>query len=312
MKENKIRVVEVKVGEYARIVEIDNSLETLQKAVGGSPAMFSLFDNEVAIICNEKTETVEATANRFIALGNTIQQIIYGDFLIVYAPNDSDEFASIPMRLAEKYRNMFLFPQVFYNGIPHLVTGKTPLTEAEKRDVFVTMNKNNEDSFGKMLQVAEILYEKIPHLYYRWELNRIAYSKMSCVLIDEPECLKAAHVIQSLGDNPKDKLFYYDENVFHGYACPIRDKSDLLKVLTDNICEEIFYRNYKKVFPLYRYCVEEAEFRLNNLGLKDLPKGTVDSLADFLFERNETLIDSTVIDKYTEEFIKNQNLITSD
>ena len=50
---NKMKVVLVEPRKKARVVEIDHTLEAMQKTVGGYIETFQL-DDEVYIVCNEE------------------------------------------------------------------------------------------------------------------------------------------------------------------------------------------------------------------------------------------------------------------
>lgn len=65
-QDNKITVLLFEPGEYPRIIEIEESLEAMQKTVGGYIEQYMPFDDEVAIICNEEGKLHGAELNRAI------------------------------------------------------------------------------------------------------------------------------------------------------------------------------------------------------------------------------------------------------
>ena len=51
-EKNMMRVIVCKPDEYAEVVEIEDSLESMQNMVGGLIEEYMPWDDEVAIICN--------------------------------------------------------------------------------------------------------------------------------------------------------------------------------------------------------------------------------------------------------------------
>lgn len=85
MKENKIRIIAARGGEQMKVEEIDNTLEAMQRFVGGHIEAVPLFDkdNKIVLICNEEGRIMGLPDNRGIA----------GDFFLCSV--DKDEFTSI-------------------------------------------------------------------------------------------------------------------------------------------------------------------------------------------------------------------------
>lgn len=123
MHKEKMRVVYVEPGKWAKITEIGKELEDMQEAVGGLIQSCYFFDDPVALICNDEGKLLRLPANRAIYKGNTkeIIDIIAGPFFICYTPPDSDSFESLPEELAEKYREKFLYPQLILNTSEGLI-----------------------------------------------------------------------------------------------------------------------------------------------------------------------------------------------
>ena len=116
-KQKKIKVVSVPVGKKAFVKEISTGLKSLQSEVGGLIQVIYPFKDEVAIICNDEGKLLGLPLNRALRLngmvGNEIYDIIAGDFLIVYAPIESENFESMPEDLLQKYLEMFKYPERF-------------------------------------------------------------------------------------------------------------------------------------------------------------------------------------------------------
>ena len=50
---NRMRVILCRPGELARTIEMEDSLEAMQKMVGGRIEEYMPWEEEVAIVCNE-------------------------------------------------------------------------------------------------------------------------------------------------------------------------------------------------------------------------------------------------------------------
>ena len=93
--------------------EIGSELESLQATVGGGliQAIYP-FEDQVALVCNEEGKINGMTLNRAV-YGDEGQMldIIAGPFFICGLSEDS--FGSLSPELAEKYSNLFQFPEIF-------------------------------------------------------------------------------------------------------------------------------------------------------------------------------------------------------
>lgn len=65
-EQKKITVLLVEPNKYPKITEIEDSLEAMQKIVGGNIEVYSPFNDEVAIICNEEGKMIGLPLNRVI------------------------------------------------------------------------------------------------------------------------------------------------------------------------------------------------------------------------------------------------------
>lgn len=93
--------------------EIDSSLESLQATVGGGliQAIYP-FEDQVALVCNEEGKINGLTLNRAVYGNNgEMLDIIAGTFFITGLAEDS--FGSLSPELAEKYSDMFKYPEIF-------------------------------------------------------------------------------------------------------------------------------------------------------------------------------------------------------
>ena len=135
----KLRVILLKPGELAEIVEIDDNLESMQRLVEGNIEEYMPFEDasdprigDCAVVCNEEGKMRGMELNRGISDQNgRLQDIIAGPFFICYAPVESEKFMSMPPDLEEKMRKKFEFPERFFvsgNGI------RSRKTEPKKHD----------------------------------------------------------------------------------------------------------------------------------------------------------------------------------
>lgn len=117
MKRMKVVLVEPK--KRARIVEIDHTLEAMQKIVGGYIETFRL-DDEVYIVCNEEGKMGGFQPCRAIWYEGELIEIIFGTFFICAAPWDSESFESLSDEQAQQYAEQYMAPEYFVrtpNGI---------------------------------------------------------------------------------------------------------------------------------------------------------------------------------------------------
>lgn len=107
-----MKILRVEPEKSPEIVEMDGSLATLQKAVGGYIEAVYPWDDPIAIICNDDGKFNGMPLNRAIYRENgEIIDIIAGTFLIVGLGND--DFCSLSDELAQKYADLLRTPEVF-------------------------------------------------------------------------------------------------------------------------------------------------------------------------------------------------------
>lgn len=111
-KENKLEVLLVKPGEYAKFAEIDAGLSSMQNVVGGNIEAVHYFDEPVVLICNEEGKINGSELNRAIKDDNgKVVDIVAGTFFIC---GEGDEnFTSLPPEHREKFEKMFKKPEAF-------------------------------------------------------------------------------------------------------------------------------------------------------------------------------------------------------
>lgn len=134
-----ISVLLVEPGKYPRMIEIEDSLESMQQVVGGYIEYLALDD--VALICNEEAKINGLPLNRALySEEGEMVEIIAGNFFLCYAPAESDKFLSLPKELADKYYEIFKLPERFA-----ITPDKTIL--AEKYDPLEGTKELEKDTF---------------------------------------------------------------------------------------------------------------------------------------------------------------------
>ncbi len=108
----KIKVLLVEPLEEPRIVTVEHTLENLQTLVDGYIQAVYPWEDPVALICNEEGIAMRLPLNRMLRDDNEeVYDIIHGTFFITGL--NRDNFSSISDKMAEKYRKMFQYPELY-------------------------------------------------------------------------------------------------------------------------------------------------------------------------------------------------------
>ncbi len=108
----KIKVLIVHPQEAPVVAEIDDTLETMQRIVGGYIEALYPFADPVAIVCNEEAKLIGLPLNRALFdEDGVIYDIIAGTFFI--AGLGEEDFASLSPELLRKYYRRFEIPEGF-------------------------------------------------------------------------------------------------------------------------------------------------------------------------------------------------------
>ncbi len=106
------KIVLVEPMKLARIVEMDLSLESMQKTVGGLIQAVYPWEDKAALVCNDEGKLLEMPPNRALKGENgDVTDIICGTFFICGLSEDN--FAGLTDEQAELYFEKFRYPQVF-------------------------------------------------------------------------------------------------------------------------------------------------------------------------------------------------------
>ena len=115
MNKETIRVLMVRPGEKAEMVEMGDDLKSMQEMVGGYIEEYMPFEDDVALVCNEEGKVMNLPPSRAIYGEDwTMQDVIAGPFFVCYAPVESEKFLSLPPDLEEKYKKKFEYPEQFF------------------------------------------------------------------------------------------------------------------------------------------------------------------------------------------------------
>ena len=102
-----MKVVMVEPGQYARITEIENTLESKQAAVGGLITCAYPWEELVCIVANDEGLINGMPLNRYVK----DYQVLAGPFFVCGITEDA--FCDLTDEQAERYRQMFLRPELF-------------------------------------------------------------------------------------------------------------------------------------------------------------------------------------------------------
>mgnify|MGYP002626239409 CR=1 FL=1 len=108
----RIKVLIVRPGEKPVLTEISHTLETLHEIVGGTIQAVYPFDDPVAILCDDEGKFKGYVPNRaLIGEDGEPYDILAGTFIICGLT--AENFGSLSDELAGKYREKFLWPEMF-------------------------------------------------------------------------------------------------------------------------------------------------------------------------------------------------------
>lgn len=110
-KENKLaKVVLVEPDKPARIAEMDLSLESMQKAVGGLIQAVYPWEDKAALVCNDEGKLLNLPQNRVLENEESyVYDIVCGTFFICGLTENN--FGSLTNEQADLYLKKFRNPQ---------------------------------------------------------------------------------------------------------------------------------------------------------------------------------------------------------
>lgn len=90
MEENKLSVLLVEPGKTPKMIKIDDSLEAMQALVRGPIEVFSPFDNDVVIVCNEEGKMSGLPLNRAIYADPETIEMSYSEMKNLFCTTERD------------------------------------------------------------------------------------------------------------------------------------------------------------------------------------------------------------------------------
>lgn len=111
--EEKITVLLLEPDQSARLIELDNSLESMQKTVGGNIEIIYPFADDACIVCNEEGKLLSLPLNRALYdEDDKIYDVIAGTAFICGI--DDENFISLSEEQKQRYTKKFEQPERFY------------------------------------------------------------------------------------------------------------------------------------------------------------------------------------------------------
>ncbi len=110
-----MKVLLVEPHKAPQAIELDGSLASMQRIVGGTIQVLYPFEDAVVPICNDDGKVLGLPLNRalFDEVTGKMYDIIAGAFLICAAPLDRDNFTSLTEEQLAKYAEKFQTPELF-------------------------------------------------------------------------------------------------------------------------------------------------------------------------------------------------------
>ena len=107
-------ILVIKPMQTPKVKEIESSLESMQKEVGGYIQAIYPFEDSVALICNEEGKLLGLPLNRALRdESGEIYDIVCGTFFLCSAPPDEENFSSLSNEQIEYYTKLYQHPELF-------------------------------------------------------------------------------------------------------------------------------------------------------------------------------------------------------
>lgn len=113
-----MKILLIESEKIPRPLEIEPSLKSMQKLVGGPVQAVYPFEEPVALICHEEGKLLGLPLNRVLRSPETgeIYDIIAGPFFLCSAPPNSDHFESLTEEQLKRYTKRFFSVEYFVGG----------------------------------------------------------------------------------------------------------------------------------------------------------------------------------------------------
>ena len=114
----KMKVLVIEPVKAPFVKEIDSSLESMQKVVGGYIQALFPFEDPVALVCNEEGKLLGLPLNRALRdEDGNVYDIISGTFFLCSAPPDQETFASLSDDEILHFTERFKYPELFLPSV---------------------------------------------------------------------------------------------------------------------------------------------------------------------------------------------------
>ena len=111
-----MRILVVEPGKKPEVREINGSLESLQKIVGGTIQAIYPWEDSVALVCNDEGKLLGLPLNRALIdeVSGQIWDVVAGTFFLCGLPAGSDSFGSLTDEQIQKYQTLFACPEMIF------------------------------------------------------------------------------------------------------------------------------------------------------------------------------------------------------
>ena len=110
-----MKILVIEPMKAPRVTEIEDTLEAMQKVVGGYIEAIYPFEEEVALICNEEGKMMGLPMNRALRdEDEQIYDVICGTFFLCAAPPDEENFCSLSDEQIDRFTDLFRHPELFF------------------------------------------------------------------------------------------------------------------------------------------------------------------------------------------------------
>lgn len=161
---NKMKVLFCDPLHKPKVIELEKELDAMQKAVGGYiQAIYPFKDGDVALVCNDEGKFNGTKPNRKLWYkdlnpnlhnpnNSEIFDVIYGNFFICAAPEDSESFEGLSEQQIATYFKMF--EKIDF---PHKDNQKKPIDEIKEIKKYKLNFDYSENTIFAIDMAKEIL-----------------------------------------------------------------------------------------------------------------------------------------------------------
>ena len=135
-KPEKMRVVLVEPGKYAREAEIDNTLKTEQEVVGGLIDVICPWpDDKACLILNDEGKLIPLEPNRALP---EYEDVVFGTFFL--CGDGGEDFCSLTGEQVKRYIERFRQPEIIFDSPTGIVAMRC---EPDQYDRFIQATRGD-------------------------------------------------------------------------------------------------------------------------------------------------------------------------